>query len=246
MEGFIEGTIDDITFYKMGGAYYARMKSSLTGKKFWKHKSFEGSRRSCSRFGRGNALASVVYNEIEEEKREYALFCRMKSVAIRMIKEGFSEEEVVEELRKMKPEERIWEFENLKMWQLGEEYVAGRDIKINKTKGGEEKVKYRKVKKIISQFDNSTIRKWGKQSVSGRNFKRGKIKSGEVKGERVKSERERSIWQFDNSTMRQWGEDSVKGRNFRRGKIKSGEVKGEKVKSENVNLVRRLVIVDDG
>ena len=107
MEGFIVGTIDDITFYKMGGLYYARMKTSLTGKKFWRHRSFAGSRRSCKRFGRGNHLASVVYNEIVEEKREYALYCRMKRVAIAMIKAGNSEEEVMDGLRKMKPVETI-------------------------------------------------------------------------------------------------------------------------------------------
>jgi hypothetical protein len=35
---FITGTIDDLCFYKMDGAYYVRLKSSLTGKKFWKNK----------------------------------------------------------------------------------------------------------------------------------------------------------------------------------------------------------------
>lgn len=103
VEGFLVGTYDDITFYKMEGQYYARMKSSLTGKQFWKHKAFEGSRRSCNRFGRGNQLASLVYNEIPESRREYALYCKMKGVAIRMIKERKDEHEVMEALRRMKP-----------------------------------------------------------------------------------------------------------------------------------------------
>ena len=47
----ITGTIDDITFYEMGGEFYARMKSSLTGKRFWKDKAFEGSRRSAKALG---------------------------------------------------------------------------------------------------------------------------------------------------------------------------------------------------
>lgn len=102
-EGFIVGTYDDITFYKMEGQYYARMKSSLTGKKFWKHKAFEGSRRSCGRFGRGNQLASLVYNEIEESIRIYALYCRMKSKAIAMLKAGATEDEVIGALRSLKP-----------------------------------------------------------------------------------------------------------------------------------------------
>lgn len=97
------GTYDDITFYKMEGNYYARMKSSLTGKKFWTHIAFAGSRRSCNRFGRGNKLASMVYKEIPEAYRKYEMFCRMKSAAIALIKAGKEESEVIEGLRLLKP-----------------------------------------------------------------------------------------------------------------------------------------------
>ena len=103
MEGFLVGTYDDITFYKMEGAYYARMKSSLTGKKFRTHSAFAGSRRSCNRFGRGNKLASMVYKEIPEEERKYEVFCRMKSAAIAMLKAGKEENDVIEGLRALKP-----------------------------------------------------------------------------------------------------------------------------------------------
>lgn len=103
MEGFLVGTYDDITFYKMEGNYYARMKSSLTGKKFRTHKAFEGSRRSCNRFGRGNKLASMVYKEIPEENRKYDVFCSMKSAAIAMIKAGKEESDVIDGLRALKP-----------------------------------------------------------------------------------------------------------------------------------------------
>ena len=102
-EGFIVGTIDDITFYKMYGHYYARMKSSLTGKKFWKHRSFEGSRRSCNRFGKGNRLASLVYNEIAEGERKYEMYCLMKKTAIALIKAGCDDEAVIDQLRLLKP-----------------------------------------------------------------------------------------------------------------------------------------------
>lgn len=87
---FIEGTLDDLTFYKMDGLYYVRMKSSLTGKKFWKHKAFERSRESCKRFAEGNTLASRLYRLIEKEKRQYKLFCFLKKRAILLLKEGKS------------------------------------------------------------------------------------------------------------------------------------------------------------
>jgi len=87
---FIEGTIDDLTYYKMEGNYYVRMKSSLTSKKFWKSKTFERSRESCRRFSEGNKLASRLYSMLEKERRVYSLFCFLKRRAILLFKEGKS------------------------------------------------------------------------------------------------------------------------------------------------------------
>jgi len=91
----ITGIIDDMTFYKMEGAYYVRMKSSLTGKRFWRDRAFDGSRRSCKRLGRGSALASKVYRSLPREERQYALFCLLKREAIALLKKGMGEEEVL-------------------------------------------------------------------------------------------------------------------------------------------------------
>ena len=90
---FIEGTIDNLTFYKMCGKHYVRMKSSLTGKRFWRDKAFERSRESSKRFGSGNRLASKLYRMIEKEKRVYKLFCFLKSKAILLLKEENSLDE---------------------------------------------------------------------------------------------------------------------------------------------------------
>jgi hypothetical protein len=95
---FIEGTIDDLTFYKMDGKYYVRMKSSLTKRKFWKSKAFERSRESCKRFSEGNKLASKLYKMIEKEKRVYTLYCFLKKRAILLLKEGKSLTEAEEVL----------------------------------------------------------------------------------------------------------------------------------------------------
>ena len=101
----IIGTIGNITFYKMGDEWYARMKSSLTGKRFWKDKAFEGSRRSSARLAAGSKLASDIYRTLPEVKRCYALYRALKSLAIRLLKDGYSQETVVvvldQELRKV-------------------------------------------------------------------------------------------------------------------------------------------------
>lgn len=90
LTGFITGTYDDLTFYKMEEQFYVRMKSSLTGKRFWQERCFEGSRQSADRFGKGNNLASKVYQSIDAEKRVYNLFCFFKRRAIAMLKAGRS------------------------------------------------------------------------------------------------------------------------------------------------------------
>jgi len=95
---FIEGTIDDLTYYRMNGRFYVRGKSSLTKKKFWRSKAFERSRESCKRFSEGNKLASRIYRMIEKEKRVYSLYCFLKKRAISLLKEGKSLKEAEEVL----------------------------------------------------------------------------------------------------------------------------------------------------
>ncbi len=65
----ITGTIDNVTYYKMGGKYLARMKSSLTRKDVKTKKCFEGSRRSSTRFGAGNIIASEVYQSLPPKQK---------------------------------------------------------------------------------------------------------------------------------------------------------------------------------
>ena len=103
----VRGVDNDTTFYMKDGVYYARMKSSLTGRKFWRHKAFEGSRRSSKRFGDGNNLASRVYRSLPKEKRVYALFCQLKSAAIVYLKQGLSPKEVSALLLQLANQERF-------------------------------------------------------------------------------------------------------------------------------------------
>jgi hypothetical protein len=87
----ITGTREHLCFYKMEGEHFVRRKSSLTGKKFWRSKCFEGSRRSCSRFWKGNAVAAAVYAHFKKQKE---LWHALKKEAIALLKEGKTEEEV--------------------------------------------------------------------------------------------------------------------------------------------------------
>ena len=88
----IVGTIDDITFYRMDGQYYARKKTSLTGKRVKKDPKFKRTMESARRLARGSQLASKVYRSLPRNEQVYALYKELKSVAVRALKEGKPED----------------------------------------------------------------------------------------------------------------------------------------------------------
>lgn len=88
------GTVGNLLFYKMYDQGYVRMKSSITGKQFKTKACFAGSRKSAERFALGNRLAGEIYRSLPANERSYPLFCRLKSIAIQLLKEGETAEAV--------------------------------------------------------------------------------------------------------------------------------------------------------
>jgi hypothetical protein len=95
----VEGRIEHLVFYKMRGEYYVRMKSSLTGKRFWKERAFEGSRRSALLLARASSLASRFYKDYPKEKKGKGLFNEITGRVKLLLKQGREEEEVLELLQ---------------------------------------------------------------------------------------------------------------------------------------------------
>jgi hypothetical protein len=96
----ITGTLGDVTFYRMGGEYYARMKSSLTAKKVKTHPHFVLTRMYAKWLGEASKLASEVYRTLPGPERKYAVFCRLKTMAHKLVKEGVVREEVLDVLKR--------------------------------------------------------------------------------------------------------------------------------------------------
>lgn len=90
----ITGTYDDVTYYKMEEQYYARKKSSLKGERVKKDPRFQRTMEWAERLGRATQLASKVYRSLPRQEQVYALFCTLKSAAMRALKEGKEVEEV--------------------------------------------------------------------------------------------------------------------------------------------------------
>ncbi len=90
----ITGTIGNLTYYKMGGEYLVRAKSSLTRKQFKTQKCFEGSRRSATRFGAGSKIASEVYGSLPGTQKVRGLFPSLVSKAVVLVKQGLGKADV--------------------------------------------------------------------------------------------------------------------------------------------------------
>ncbi len=84
----ITGSIGNLVFYKMDGKGYVRRRSSLTRKQFKTKACFTASRKSAERFSMANIIASEIYNTLPPGERNYAVYCTLKTTAIRLLKEG--------------------------------------------------------------------------------------------------------------------------------------------------------------
>ena len=89
------GRVEHLIFYKMYGDYFVRTKSSLTGRRFWKDKAFEGSRKSCSLLARASSLASLFYKTYPKQKKRRGLFNEMTGRVKLWLKQGKTEQEAM-------------------------------------------------------------------------------------------------------------------------------------------------------
>lgn len=93
-EYFITGTYDNVTFYEMDGQHYARMKSSLSGKRVIRDARFKRTMEHAMIFGKANKIASELYRQLPREEKgriaRYALISKCRS----LLAEGFNCEAV--------------------------------------------------------------------------------------------------------------------------------------------------------
>ena len=90
----IVGTLDEICFYRMAGEHFARRKSSLSGKRFWKAKVFEGSRKSCDRMAKASPMASRLYHTLPRVQKGRKVFRALVGRVKLRLKEGWEEDKI--------------------------------------------------------------------------------------------------------------------------------------------------------
>jgi hypothetical protein len=89
------GTIDSVSFYHREGRYYARRKSPLTRKAFFKSPRYEKARQTATHFALSNRLASLVYQKVALDKKSRALFYLLQKRAMALQRTGVSPQEVL-------------------------------------------------------------------------------------------------------------------------------------------------------
>ncbi|SFD47851.1 hypothetical protein SAMN05518672_102110 [Chitinophaga sp. CF118] len=91
------GTKDGVTVYQLpDGLYYARMQSSITGKRIKKDKAFANFRRSSGRLSEGSRIASQLYRQLPV--KNHKVYREMTGKAILGLKEGLSAEVITANL----------------------------------------------------------------------------------------------------------------------------------------------------
>lgn len=88
----IKGTINGITFYRLEKEYYARKKSSLTGRRVKKDPVFRETMRYARLLAKASVIGSTVYHSIPKEKKRRELYQKITGQAIQLLKDGNNEE----------------------------------------------------------------------------------------------------------------------------------------------------------
>lgn len=95
----IKGTIGGICFYKLDGNYYARTKSSLSGKRVKTSKAFQETMRYADLFAKASVIGSTIYRLLPKNKRDRKLYQQLTGKAMRMLKKGLTEKQVIKSLK---------------------------------------------------------------------------------------------------------------------------------------------------
>ena len=95
----IKGTIDGICFYKLDGNYYARKKSSLAGKRVKTSKTFRETMKYAGLLAKASIIGSAIYRMLPKNERGRKVYQQLTGKAIRLLKDGLSEKEVMKKLK---------------------------------------------------------------------------------------------------------------------------------------------------
>ena len=91
----VEGTLGGIiTCYKVHGRYFARTKSSLTGKRVKKDKCFQRTMHNAGILALATQYVTPIYNELTDDWRCQDLYHKLVGIGVRLLHQGYTKEMV--------------------------------------------------------------------------------------------------------------------------------------------------------
>ena len=90
--------VDNFIIYLMNGKPYMRRKSSLTGTRVKTAKEFEPTMINARLMGKASKIGSQIYKALPARKKERQVYRLITGRAMKMLKEGVTEEEVKKRL----------------------------------------------------------------------------------------------------------------------------------------------------
>jgi hypothetical protein len=98
---YLEGTFDELTFYKMDGKYYVRVKSSLTSERVKESPEFRLTMAYANLLARASKIGSAIYKALPPGWRQFWMYRSFTGEAFTLLKDScYTEEEVKQMLWK--------------------------------------------------------------------------------------------------------------------------------------------------
>jgi hypothetical protein len=95
-----EGTIGNVTGYRMNGKHYLKTKSSLSRRQILKKDCFSNTRRNAKWFGEAQSIAKQIYHELPPDKRDqFKVWYPLRNKAQVMVRKELPREEIIRHLR---------------------------------------------------------------------------------------------------------------------------------------------------
>ena len=95
----ITGTINNICFYKLEREFYARTKSSLSGKRVKRDPAFKETMKYAGLLSQASVIASAVYHLLPKERKGRKIYQQLTGKAIRLLKKDINKKEILKKLK---------------------------------------------------------------------------------------------------------------------------------------------------
>jgi hypothetical protein len=95
----ITGTVHNLCFYKLAGEFYARSKSSLSGRRVKKDPAFAETMKYATMMAKASVIASGIYSTLPSDKKSRSVYQQLTGRVIKMLRQGIPEDQILRDLK---------------------------------------------------------------------------------------------------------------------------------------------------